>query len=493
MRATFILVCGLALCASIASAAAPSRSRGVGGGRAAPAFLILKGKVTEGGAPSTFEKVVDLANGHSRTTRLNGPKTEFSGFDGAPWVASNGAVVAVDAPGPVEEARAHAFVDRLGWTRLRSAGDDRLASPKGASPLHVHGGDRPDEIIIDGDDGPISIRFGDWRTVGGLAYPFHQEEKDATGETTIWDVESATLAAAAPLGSLARPRAEPHGSLATKNVLVPVEIRGTYILAKAQINGIGTQLIFDTGGANYLGPQAAHRLGLTVSGGLNLSGPGTGSVTGGFARVDRIAIGGAELRDEAVMVGPLPWPPKADGSYETEGSTGYEFISEFRTTIDYGAQTLSFSRFQDPLPRGGQKLRFLSDGHSPFVYATVNGRRGLFRVDTGDGDAVNLFKRFATRSGLDRLSGETVHRAGVGGEFVLKRVRIDRFEIGGAEVRDVAASISQTNAGSFSSRTLAGNLGGKLFRCFTLTIDYHARYLVLEQGPNTEACLAKLH
>jgi hypothetical protein len=71
----------------------------------------------------------------------------------------------------------------------------------------------------------------------------------------------------------------------------------------------------------------------------------------------------------------------------------------------------------------------------------------------------------------------------VGGRVSARRITLSRFKVAGVEFRNLPGWVSQTKAGSFASRTLAGNLGGGVLRCFRLTFDYEARTMDFESPP----------
>jgi hypothetical protein len=185
----------------------------------------------------------------------------------------------------------------------------------------------------------------------------------------------------------------------------------------------------------------------------------------------------------------LPWPAGPTPQSAPEGLTGFEFFAEFRTIIDYERRVLRFEPFDAPLP-SGSRLPLVMDDHDLYVTAKVDGRPGLFRIDTGDGGSVTLFRTFAAALGLGAGAPQHQIAGGVGGGLAVTKTRLSSFQLGDETVGGVRADISRTNAGSFASRTLAGNLGAKLLHCFTLAIDFRARTLVLEKTAATKACLA---
>lgn len=490
MLRAMTVICALALFTAAADAASPPRSA-----HRPPGFLVLKGKVVEGGAEGRFEKVIDLRTGFSRLTDVNGPVTHITGFDGSPWTFENGTLVVIDLPTQVRRARSLAYVDRAGWRSRARAG--AAVTPRGGVPIQVRtraATGHPQEISVESDDGGVTVDYDDWRPVQGLSYPFRQTQKEADGETAVLQVEEARLTVSPPPGALARPRPEPRQTLLEGPPDTAFELLGgSHIAVTAQVNGQDARLIFDTGGANYFGPEAAKRLGLSVSGGVNIGGAGEGAVDAGYAIAGDLRLGRAQLRQSVIAVGPLPWPTNQPNS--ADGLTGFQFLSAFRTTIDYGKRTLTFASFGAPYPKGARKLPLLRDDIHVYVRASVNGHPGLYMIDTGAGGGVTVFKTFAERHGLASLPAETVKGAGggIGGRVSAIRVRVRAFSIGGVTLRDLPVDVSQTSVGGMASKTLAGNLGGKLLRCFRLTFDYRDRVLIMEREAETDTCLAKLH
>ena len=174
---------------------------------------------------------------------------------------------------------------------------------------------------------------------------------------------------------------------------------------------------------------------------------------------------------------------------------GFEFLAEFRTTIDYPAQTISFAEFGQPAPNdAGTTVPFYSDGHSIYIEAEVDGHRGLFRLDTGDGGTVTLFAAFAKRNDLYQGIGENViSGAGVGGKVRARKVTLSSFKLAGTDFRELPANLSQNKAGTFASRTLAGSLGGGVLRCYRITFDYPARFLTFQAAPEHIRDCVKVH
>ena len=465
------------------------------------AAVALEGVMVEGAVPGRFRKIVDLRNGFSRTVQETGPMRTVTGYDGMAWVAGNGIINSIDLPSLVEDARTVAFVDRAGWRfeagqifGSPNGGDDavvELCVPAGGSAVDVSFDPKTHlvtKVVVEADGGPLTTTYGDWRPVGNVKFAFRQVQESTTGEVTTLEVEQARLLQTIAADSLARPTKSSHGRLVSmEGAPVPFKYAGSHILVPVRVNDVDGSVIFDTGGANYFSPASSRRFGLEVAGGLNLSGPGESSMTGGFGRASKISLGPAELRDEVVIVAPTPWGGRSGRQEDLpDGSVGYEFLAEFRTTIDYPAETISFSQSEELPTSPGRRVTvpFYSDGHSIYVEAEVDSVRGLFRLDTGDGNTVTLFPNFAKLNKLGQDAGESASSGGgVGGKVSSRPVTLSRFVLAGAEFRGVPARLSENKAGAFASRSIAGNIGGGLLRCFRITIDYAGRALTFDSEP----------
>jgi predicted aspartyl protease len=475
------------------------------------AAIHISGKLIAGDAPGSFTEIIDRRNGRSLLVTDTGSLHDESGFDGAIWDKQNGIVTLADLPSLVADAETQAFVNRDGWwtgadvaemkmlaaqTEAGSSVDGVAVTPAKGSPIDVWF-DRTTHLIVrlvaHTDDGELTTVYSDWRQIDGVRLPFRQVQTDSSGAVTTLELSSATVEEKLAADALARPAAEPHGSITQgASTSIPFRLTGGdtgHILLAALINGKPSNILFDSGAANYFVPEAAHRFDLVTNGGVNIGGVGTGIETGGFARVNEISLGAARLHDEAVIVGPLPYVathPRA--GVVVDGLAGFEFLSEFRTTIDYANRRLTFASFEDRTPPGGVTVPFASDGHNVYVEATVNGATGWFRLDTGDRATVSVFRTFADEHHLFQSGGVTkLLSGGVGGTLPTHEFRDETFTLAGTTFTHVPVSVSDTQVGAFASKSIAGNLGTGILSRFRLTFDYRAHTLTFLPNPHIDA------
>lgn len=472
---------------------------------AAPAAtaISVRGTITEGNATGRFERTIDLRSGFSKTVRHNGVEESLEGFNGIAWGFSNGIRNVVDVPTLIPISAARAFVSRLGWNDagVRPSRVTRAAAtivrtydlPRMARVTVASGPDvtRPSRVIVAGDWGDETTTLSDWRCVANVVYPFVQTTTDTTGGAQTVRISS-VQATHSTRETFDAPRSQVHGRI-ERTGAAPFRFAGKrdlHIIVDGTIGGITMPLIFDTGGANYFGPATAQKMGWSASGGMTINGVGNGYVAGGFARIPEMTIANATLSNEVAVVAPLPWPENAAAP---GGMAGWEFLAEFRTTIDYPNKTIAFANFTDPIPAGGTRIPLATDGHTPVAEASVNGVSGWFGVDTGDGSAITLFKAFAAqaRVAADSSLKQTL-AGGAGGTSKLSQARVQTFSIGGISIANARVHVSEATAGAFASRALAGNLGGGLLHCFRVTFDYRARAMWLFSVPSTQTCLEQI-
>jgi S1-C subfamily serine protease len=485
-----------------------------------PAFrraggLQSAGTLIEGGAAGTFTQALNVRNGHERVHLVVGPLDVFQGFDGVSWTANNGIVTVSDLPASQAEATTEAYLSRDAWgdpadpSQLSVVGrraadgatyDVVRAVPPGGVPVelwldaatHVLG-----RTVVDADSGPETSTYSDYRSVDGALLNFREMTTEADGSSTDVRVQHAELVPALPPGALARPAPVAHGSLprgvtqttiafkfnqgSSGNVVVPVSIAGRPPVS----------VVFDTGGVNVITPEAASALGLAGGGGVDVGGVGTGTERATVANAGTISIGQARLDDQQFLVLPLPYAfVHAMPQTSTDGIVGFEVLANFRTTIDYAARTITFAPFESPPPAplpGSVTLPFRSDGHTPYVEATIDGATGLFEVDTGNSGGLIVFEPFARAHGLFRSSPRVpyVSPGGIGGAVPAALVRAGEFTLAGLTMRRPIVQLANQPSGGFASRTIAGNIGADVLQRFTVTFDYRARTVTF--APNGQS------
>ena len=293
------------------------------------------------------------------------------------------------------------------------------------------------------------------------------------------DVVNASTAAAVASADFARPQNSAVGRFdGSIKAVVPFvfdAITTGHLVAPVTFGTKAANVDYDTGGANFLIPSAAARLGFQPGGGLNGEGVGSSSVNGGFAAIGVVAFGTARLDRQDAVVEPLPYGfahPRA--GLTLDGLVGAELDAAFLVTFDYTGRTITLAPFGTPAPPGTTVPLYQSGSH-PYVEATIDGVTGLFGIDTGDGGGLTVFRRFATAHGLFTNPGAAyASPGGVGGKIDLQYYRAKSFVLGGTTLAAPTVDVTDTTGGAFASRSIAGNIGAQILDRYTMTINLRA-------------------
>ncbi|HEX5326283.1 MAG TPA: PDZ domain-containing protein, partial [Acetobacteraceae bacterium] len=162
---------------------------------------------------------------------------------------------------------------------------------------------------------------------------------------------------------------------------------------------------------------------------------------------------------------------------------GYELFRRFIVRVDYEHRELTLW-WPDARSRiAGTKLPLIFDGRDCFITAAVDGKSGLFRVDTGDDGSLTLFGQFYLdhRPPLE-LPGLRSFQDGVGGTVATLLTRIQSLAIGPFTLQRPLTQLHFAHAGAFASENVAGNLGVQILRNFVLTFDYPDQALYLSKS-----------
>jgi predicted aspartyl protease len=261
---------------------------------------------------------------------------------------------------------------------------------------------------------------------------------------------------------------------------LPITTLGTHVAVEAEVNGKPVTLLLDTGAdQNVLTAAAATRLGLPLSTGT-VPGQGAGGEFGpvSWVHIQHFALGEARLRDQLAFVVPLP------REFTADGVLGTPFFNAFIVTIDYQRKNLTLrSKRHFVPPAGAVSIPVTLDRGKLVVTATAAGMTGDYVIDTGAANALTIFTPAVARAGLRdtlRPAIRTVTGISAGGRTLGDLVRVPEIVIGPYRFTHVVSELSLAQAGNFASARYIGNLGGELWRRFTVTLDYAAGDMYLE-------------
>ncbi len=525
MRPRSLLILGLAALAvlpvsAMASPGAvrkPRPSGHAGGGSSRWAMIegvAAQGRELEDGFTCRVRTVIDLRNGDWRRTVRCPLFTSAAGIDsrGAWRQDRSGWVHPLDSP----EAKKLAATDR--WLnravthlpRRLPAGSRRLpaaalrhisyeraeVTPAGGRSVTLWIAGRQRRIVRTVMRRSFQVRttdYGDYRRVDGVILPFRIASWVGTrAQAHVETVSRYELLRSIPPRSLQRPAdpaADTHVPAGGTRLPLAFSQDGK-LLVEAKLDGKGPfPFVLDSGGHAILTPATALALGLEVSGRSVSYGAGPGSTSLGYARVHSIRLGEARIEDQSVLVMPLS-PVLTDRGSEAPvaGILGLEVLERFAVTIDPADRTMTLQPFDSfRPPAGAAVLRLCFTNDMPLIRATLDGKRGIFGLDTGNSGPLMLFPDWAARNGLAPYYGAGVPQSegGEGGMFMGHMAFIRSLRTGGLTVRGrLIGFLTPHGVGAVSNPSEAGNLGMTVWRAFRFAFDYRSERLYLSPRPH---------
>lgn len=287
--------------------------------------------------------------------------------------------------------------------------------------------------------------------------------------------------------------AAPHAPAYTlvgnaSQVRVPFDYAGN-IHIPVRVDGHPLQFIFDSANVDSLARGAADRVGIAVQGAAMAEGGGPKPVKVGFAGIKTLSIDGkVMLHDQTLLVVPLP--RGLSTRYPLDGTIGYGVLQHFVVRVDYQDHSLTFMRpgTFDPVD-AGQALPLTFYKHRlPVVAGSIDGLQGHFFVDTGASPfSLILSSAFVRAHRLDaryRATPAMVSGVSTGGDISTRTARGGAFRMGGLTVANPVVTLSTSKAGFAASKTVDGDIGGRILSRFTVTFDYPQGKIYLKPDTN---------
>ena len=470
--------------------------------------LHVEGRVHAGGLSGPYGQWVELESGRHAMRLSLGPATMAGGYDGVQaWQRSaNGEVVVQDAEAGRRAAATDAWINARGWwfpERLVAAIESlgrREADGAVFDVLRcVPDGGQWIELWFDASShllarlvqevlGKPSVRrFEDHREAGGLRLPFRISSGNGDPRfDRVTEIETVAIGEPAPAGAFDVPPqafADVAFLAGATQARIAIELLNNHVFVAVEIAGHALRFLLDTGGVNLLAATAARRIGVASIGALEARGPGEKSVGSGFARVERLVIGGAvALERQLLRVLDMPGFDDVEG-VQVDGVLGVELFKRLVVRIDYAARELLLAdsaAFVAPPAASSLPITFF--GHFPGIAAELDGVAGQFWLDTGNRGGLVLLVPFVEEHGLAEryaTSPSTTIGWGIGGRAQGRLARGGRLTLGAAVVDSPVLRLPDDNGGALAIRHVAGNIGGEILRRFVVTFDYARRVVHL--------------
>jgi membrane-associated protease RseP (regulator of RpoE activity) len=136
-------------------------------------------------------------------------------------------------------------------------------------------------------------------------------------------------------------------------------------------------------------------------------------------------------------------------------------------------------------PSNASVVPFVLDGRQPQFPCTVDSIAAQCTLDTGSRDSISLMTPWVAAHPQiipSKMSGVGVNGFGVGGGEMGKLGRIKTLGFGNFILSNVIADFSAAEKGAFAMPFIAGNVGGGVFKRFTMTLDYGKQTMTLQSN-----------
>jgi predicted aspartyl protease len=268
---------------------------------------------------------------------------------------------------------------------------------------------------------------------------------------------------------------------------IPFVLHDNRLLVNVMLNGQGPfVMIFDTGGANAMTPEAQRLLDLKSQGPEFASGAGEATVKAGSVHVKSMQFGALRLEDQKFLVLNLKSIRKTFAFPHLDGVIGYEVLKNARVRIDFDRQMIQLVPENAAPLSAAQTLGFDFIDDKPLIDGKINGRPARILIDTGDRSNLTLFRKFAALSGLqEEFKGEKtktqITGLGLGGPIRGRVAQLAAVELGAQELRDVTARLPLTRKGYFFRDGISASAGTGLLQAFNVEFDYKNKRLALQR------------
>lgn len=327
--------------------------------------------------------------------------------------------------------------------------------------------------------------------VDGLMVPYASHTESSDGNSSDATVVQAVADPPGGLARLAKPASDVHDfSIAggAAQTSVPFDLVENHVYLSVMLNGKGPyRFIYDTGGANIVDPAVAREIGAVGHGSIQGGGVGSATESVSFAKVDSLQVGDATIKDQLFGVAPTRMGFGMSGGQPVDGLIGFEVLSRFVTTFDYPARRVVLAMPGASAPAGAHAVPFVLDGRQPQFACAIDGIASQCTLDTGSRASITLMSPFiaahpAVVPAVESAIG--VNGFGFGGPAMGKLGRIQSVGFASFTLHDVVGDFTSQTKGALAVPFVAANVGGGIFKRFSLTLDYGKQTMALIAGPD---------
>jgi hypothetical protein len=342
--------------------------------------------------------------------------------------------------------------------------------------------------------GPMvtTMTMADFKPVAGLMIPYRVDTSTNTGDSTSFTATSVEANPSGGASHFAVPKSSPHDfSIASgaTQASVPIQVSENHVYLDVMLNGKGPfHFELDTGGANVIDPAVTKKLGVASGGSTQVTGVGSASSASSFAVIKTLQAGNAVVTNQVFVVLPIAKSLGMAHGMPMDGVIGYEVLSRFVTTFDYGNEKVVFHMPGSyTLPPDATVVPIVQYGTQPQFACSIDSVATTCTLDTGARNSVSLFTPFVEAHASvvpTKLTAPGVDGFGVGGSNIGRLGRLQTLSFGGLTLHDLVGDYTTQMGGGLAMPFIGANVGGAVWKRFTMTLDY--RGLIMALTPNAD-------
>jgi hypothetical protein len=199
--------------------------------------------------------------------------------------------------------------------------------------------------------------------------------------------------------------------------------------------------------------------------------------------IKRLQVGDALVTNQVFIVLPIAKGFGMSAGMPMDGVIGYEVLSRFLTTFDYGNKKVVFHMPGSYTPPPDATVVPIAlFGTLPQFACVINDVPAACTLDTGASSSLSFYTPFVEAHPNvvpTKVTEPGVNGFGVGGPTHGRLGRLQTLSFGGLSLHDLVGDYPARGEGGSDLPFFGANVGGGVWKRFTMTLDYHGRTMTL--------------
>jgi aspartyl protease/PDZ domain-containing protein len=355
------------------------------------------------------------------------------------------------------------------------------------------------DLFIDGQTGQLgaarlevdrrsqTIRYTDWRLVGGVRLPFSESVGSVgSSDYELRTFRSVELNHVPPQARFVPPRSPVNATFASSDsssVWIPFQlVGGNRIYISAAVDGVPVDMLLDSGAETTVLDQSfARRAGVRGRGDVGVQGSG-GAASSSVATGVRVRLARTYFDSLSTLVMDLSGVAHAL-SIPLAAILGQEVFYASVVDIDFARRRIAFrdpSRFR--APTNAIRMPLSPANGDRTIPVSIEGRPAVpMYFDLGNGSPIDLFPSYwQPQHLLDGRRRSELLNGGAGGQRTTAVASVRNILVAGYEFLDVPANFINPGPTTANTARVFGNLGLPVLSRFRLIADFphNALYVI---------------